>query len=100
MKCSEITLREAIEYVGKFCPIKIVYNNHVLYNDYDSNVVRERTEDGDPICGEIMPPEYVVPYRIRPIDKYIITDINIEIVQHHHSIVTMQGYFEEGLLND
>lgn len=94
MKCSEITLDEAISYVGRFCPIKIIYNNEVLYNDYDSTVVIERTEDGEPIYGEITPPECVIPDRIRPINSYIVTSINIEIVEFHHSIVTMTGYFK------
>lgn len=95
MICSEINLREAIEYVDKFCPIKIIYNGIVLYNDYDSNIVIARTECGEPIYGEIMPPMRVVPDRIRPIDKYIVTSLNIDIVQHHHSIVTIQGEYKE-----
>lgn len=93
MKCSEITLYDAIRYVDRFCPIKIIYNNEILYNDYDSNIVIDRTEDGEPIYGEIMPPMQVIPYRIRPIDKYIVTSLNIDIVDFHHSIVTIQGKY-------
>lgn len=95
MKCSEITLYDAIKYVDSFCPVKIIYNDNILYNDYDSNVVIDRTENGQPIYGEIMPPMCVIPDRIRPIDKYIVTSINIEIVDFHHSIVVMHGEYKE-----
>lgn len=95
MKVSEITLREAIEYVDKFCPIKIIYNGTILYNDYDSNIVIDRTKDGEPIYGEIMPPMCIVPDRIMPIDKYIVTSLNIDIVEFHHSIISIQGEYKE-----
>lgn len=94
MKCSEITLYDAIKYVDSFCPVKIIYNDEILYNDYDSNIVIERTEDGEPIYGEMMPPIYVIPDRILPIDKYIVTSLKIDIVDFHHSIVTMQGEYK------
>ena len=94
MKCSEITLDEAISYISRFCPIKIIYNNEVLYNDYDSTVIVARDKDFGAIYGEIMPPECVIPDRIQPINSYIVTSINIEIVEFHHSIVTMTGYFK------
>ena len=94
MKCSEITLDEAISYIDRFCPVKIIYNNEVLYNDYDSTVVAARTDDGECIYGEIMPPACVIPDRICPIYSYIVTSINIDIVDFHHSIVKMNGYFK------
>ena len=90
MKNSEITLREAIEKIDLFCPIKIVFNGIVLYNDYDSDV-----EVADGIWGEIYPPINVVPDRLWQFDKYIVTDINIEIVEFHHSIISMQGEYKE-----
>ena len=86
MTCSEITLREAIEYVDKFCPVKIVFNGIILYNDYDEDL--PEIEDG--IYGENKPPMDVVPDRLWQFDKYVVTSINIEIVQFHHSVVTMQ----------
>lgn len=95
MKCSEITLREAIEYTSKFCPVKIIYNDWILYNDYDSNVVAAIVDGGECVYGEIMPPECVIPERIQPIDDYIVTSMNIEIVDFHHSIVTMQGVYKK-----
>lgn len=89
MKCSEITLYNAIRYVNSFCPVKIIFNNIVLYNDYDSEV---EIEEG--IYGEIAPPLGVIPDRIRNFEKSIVTSINIEIVDYHHSIVTMQGEYK------
>lgn len=90
MTCSEINLREAIEYVDKFCPVKIVFNGIILYNDYDENVIE--IEDG--VFGENKPPMDVVADRIWQFDNYVVTSINIEIVEFHHSIVTMQGEYK------
>ena len=84
MKNSEITLREAIENVDIFCPVKIIFNGVVLYNDYD----------GDDI-GECDIPLNVIPDRIWQFDKYIVTDINIKIMEFHHSIISMQGEYRE-----
>ena len=84
MKCSEITLREAIGYIDNFfLPVKIIFNGVILYNDYD----------GDK--GESDVPLNLISNRIWQFDKYIATSINIEIVDFHHSIVTIQGEYEE-----
>lgn len=87
MTCSEITLREAIEYVDKFCPVKIVFNGIILYNDYDENAIE--IEDG--VFGEDKPPMDVVAGRLWQFDNYVVTSINVEIVEFHHSVITMQG---------
>ena len=92
MKNTEITLRETIEKISTFCPIKIIFNNMVLYNDYDSEV---EIENG--AYGEIMPSLAVVPHRISKFDKSVVTSINIEIVDYHHSIVIMQGEYIENV---
>ena len=92
MKCSEITIYDAIKYIDNFCPVKIIFNNAVLYNDYDSEV---EIEDG--LYGEIMPPLAVIPYRIRKFNKSIVTSINIDIVDFHHSIITMQGEYKRSI---
>lgn len=89
MTCSEISLREAIEYVDKFCPVKIVFNGIILYNDYDSEI---EIEDG--VYGENKPPMDVVADRLWQFDNYVVTSINIEIVEFHHSVVTMQGEYK------
>ena len=90
MKCSEMTLYRAIYYVNSFCPVKIIFNDIVLYNDYDSKV---EIEEG--LYGEIAPYLSVVPDRIKNFEKSIVTSINIEIVDFHHSIVTMRGEYKE-----
>mgnify|MGYP003427614526 CR=1 FL=1 len=40
-------------------------------------------------------PLNLIPDRIWQFDKYIATSINIEIVDFHHSIITIQGEYEE-----
>ena len=84
MRHSEITLRDAIERADVFYPVKIVFNGIVLYNDYDGD------ED-----GENKVPLDIVPKRIWQFDKYIVTSMNIEIVEFHHSILTIQGEYRE-----
>lgn len=91
MKCSEITLRETIEKIEEtFAPVKIVFNSIILYNDYDENVIE--IEDG--VWGENKPPMAVVQDRLWQFDKYIVTSLNIDIVDHHHSVVTMYGEYK------
>ena len=91
MSYGQLTLRGAIEKTSAFCPVKIIFNGIVLYNDYDSDI---ETENG--MCGETVAPIDVVPNRIWQFDKYVVNSINIEIVEFHHSIVYIDGeYLEE-----
>lgn len=83
MRESEISLCCAIEYVDQFCPVKIIFNGVILYNDYDS----EDDEHDIPLN--------VIPDRLWQFDKYIVTSINIEIVEFHHSIISIQGEYKE-----
>ena len=83
MKCSEINLREAITSIKDFLPVKIIFNGVVLYNDYDGD-----EEESDT-------PLNLIPDRIWQFDKYIVTSINIKIVDFHHSIVTIRGEYDE-----
>lgn len=87
---SELTLREALEKVDEFYPVKIVFNGIVLYNDYDSII-----EMAPNIYGESDAPLIVVPDRLWQFDNYIVTSVTIEIVEFHHSIITMQGEYKE-----
>ena len=89
MKCNEISIYDAIIYVDRFCPVKIIFNDIVLYNDYDSKV---EIEDG--LCGEVLPPLVIIPDRIQEFKWSVVTSISIDIVQFHHSIVTMQGVYK------
>lgn len=93
MKCSEITLHEAVKMIDIFCPIKIIFNDIVLYNDYDSETVVEVLEDGEEVYGEILPPLVVLPDRIKCFEDSIVTSVNIDIVDYHHSVVTMDGEY-------
>lgn len=89
MKQSEITLIEACSMLDSFAPIKITLNGIVLYNDYDSEV---EIEPG--IYGEVKPWQKVLTERLWRAKDYIITDINIKIVEYHHSIISMRGRYE------
>jgi len=94
---SEITLREAIKAVSTFLPIKIIVNGIVLYNDYDSEIIIDQLEDGSLIFGEKNPPEDVVPNRLWQFDNYLVTDVTVGIVQHHHSIVSITAHYSKEL---
>ena len=91
MKHSSRTLSEVISMLDIFAPIKIIYNNEVLYNDYDTDDVATVLEDGTEVYGEVMPPNAVIPDRIKGREDNIINSINIKIVSYHHSIVTLKG---------
>lgn len=97
---SEITLREAIEYIKGFSPVKIIFNNIVLYNDFDSDVEIDVLEDGTKVYGENKRPLDVVPDRLWQFDKYVVTFVDIKVEMYHHSIVTMKGYYDENAGND
>ena len=89
MKQSEITLIEAVAMLRAFAPVKILFNDIVLYNDYDSEI---EIEPG--LWGENKTPLEVLPERLWQAKDYIVTDINVSIVQHHHSIVRLRGRYE------
>lgn len=91
MKQSSRTLSEVISMLDIFAPIKIIYNNEVLYNDYDTDIVATVLEDGTKVYGEILPPRAVIPGRIKGREDNIINSINIKIVSYHHSIITLKG---------
>lgn len=93
MKVSEITFMEALDKIEPFNPVKILFNNIELYNDFDSNRI-SIDENGNEIIGEDEDFLIVVPERLWQCEHYRITSIKIEIVEFHHSIVTMEGYFE------
>lgn len=94
MSCSELTLRRVIEKLDTFNPVKIIFNGILLYNDYDSEI---ELEDG--VYGETLLPITAIPDRLWRFDNYIVTSIDIEIVQYHHSIVSLQGEYKEVNVN-
>ena len=88
MKASEIKLYEIIDDLEAFCPVKVTFNNHVIYNDYDST-----TEVVKGIYGEIYPLSMVAPDRINDFKDSIVNTIEIEIVEFHHSIIKINGKY-------
>lgn len=90
-KQSQIELWEAIKELDSMNPIKIIYNKQVLYNDYDSTTVLEILPDGEKIYGEKTPPDIIIPIRFPELLNKRVYNINIEIVEHHHSILTIIG---------
>lgn len=95
MKQSEITLIEAITMLRALSPVKIIFNDIVLYNDYDSEI---EIEPG--LFGENKLPSEVIPERLWQAKDYVITDINISIVHHHHSIIKLKGRYEPYIKDD
>ena len=93
MKQTEMTLDAALKIVDEFCPIKVIFNNCILYNDYDDEIPFDKDEDEEGY-GECEPPMKVIPQRLYMYNSYVVTSIKIEIVQHHHSIITMTGYYD------
>lgn len=94
MKQTEMTLDAALKIVDEFCPIKVIFNNCVLYNDYDDEVPCGQDAEGELMYGEVHPPMKVIPNRLYKYHNYVVTTIRIEIVQHHHSIVTITGHYD------
>ena len=86
MEYGKLTLRGAIEKTMELCPVKIIFNGIILYNDYDNNGV----------IGETATPLEVIPDRLWQFDKYIVNSINVEIIEFHHSIIAIQGEYSEG----
>lgn len=83
---SSITLEEALRASLSHCPIKIYYNKECIWDDTLSfnkgwiplenalNRFRKTHED---------------------YDKIIITDIDIEIVEWHHSVIYLKGKIDK-----
>ena len=86
MKYSKLDIYDILRELDNLSPVKVILNDKVIYNDYDS-----KTEIEPGICGELRPPRHVIPSRLN-FKKYIIEDIKIEIVDCHHSILTLNGY--------
>lgn len=81
MFCSEVTINEIVKYLSNFNPVKATFNGMVLYNDYDS------------FNGEYKSMPCVIHNRIRGFENSIVKSIKIDIVDFHHSIVTMHGEY-------
>lgn len=89
MKQSELYLFEVLNKLDSLAPIKISLNGIVLYNDYDSCVpVGDST-----MYGETASWQEEIHKRLWQAKDYIITEAKVKIVQHHHSIIELRGYY-------
>lgn len=79
---SEITFTCAMQRVQDFLPVKILFNGIVLYDDWDFDETLAPTVD-------------LLSQRLWQADRYLVDEINIKIVDFHHSIVSMKGHIEE-----
>lgn len=86
---TELTLREAIEIIEPFCPIKITFNGIELFNDYDDVDYSLEQFDKEKDFIDLLAD------RLWRFDDYLVTSLNIKIVQFHHAIVEMEGYMKE-----
>lgn len=89
MKHSELYLFDILNKLDSLAPIKISLNGIVLYNDYDSCV-----QIGDStMYGETATWQEEVPKRLWQAKEYIVTDVKVKIVEYHHSIIELHGYY-------
>lgn len=89
MRQSEIYVLDVLNKIDSLAPIKISLNGIVLYNDYDSPIQIGDSE----MYGETAPWQDVISSRLWQLKEYTITDIKVQIVEHHHSIISMKGFY-------
>lgn len=89
MRQSEIYVLDVLNKLDSLAPIKISLNGIVLYNDYDSPIQIGDSE----MYGETAPWQDVISSRLWQLKEYTITDIKVQIVEHHHSIISMKGFY-------
>lgn len=81
-KLSKITPIEAIHSIMRFCPVKIYYNKQCIWDDMLS-------------CDEGWLPLQQALDNFRNThknyDRIIITNVKIEVVEWHHSIIYLKG---------
>lgn len=88
---TEVTLEAALQAITGLNPIKVTFNNVVLYNDFDDVVPNGVDAAGTTVYGEVHPPQVVIPKRLYRYSEYVVTSINIRIVEHHHCVVSFTG---------
>lgn len=87
---SEVTVHDLLNILNALNTVKVVYNDEVLYNDYDSNTVIDMI-DGDPVYGERMPVSPALRSRHADLMNKIVFKINIQIVDYDHAVVHIEG---------
>lgn len=86
---TELTLREVVEKIDTFCPVKIVFNGIELFNDYDDVDYSQNQFAGTTGFVELLA------NRLWHFDDYLVTSLNIKIVEFHHAIVELEGHIKE-----
>lgn len=87
---SEVPLSEVLDTICQmWSPVKITYNDKVLYNDFDADSGVEIRE-GE-FYGETRAPQLVVKERAFGLLNKIVHSIVIDYVDFHHTIITIKG---------
>ena len=86
MQVSEITFLEILDNLRFLAPIKIIYNDTVIYNDYDSKV---EIEPG--VYGELLPPICAIRHRNPEYFDKKVDEYNVTIVDFHHCVLNVKG---------
>jgi hypothetical protein len=86
----KMPILDVLKALEGFYPIKICFNDIVLYNDYDS------TPEIEPgvFLGEVEPYLIAVPKRLKSaLDNYdvFVTRFEVLPIQSHHSLVYLYG---------
>lgn len=83
---------DVLRKIDIFNPVKITFNDFVLYDDYKSEVEIKKG-----IVGEVEPYMSAVPKRLEAALKNYniwVTKIEISIVHYHHSIIQLYGEYD------
>lgn len=88
---SEITLSDLLDRLDSLDPVKIIYNNKELYNDYNSKKVIRIFDNGEKIYGELYPYKITIFSKFPKLLNKKVYKINIEVVEHHHVIIKITG---------
>ena len=86
MQGSGITLKETLAKLYSLKPAKVMFNDAILYNNYDSNI-----EITPGVYGESFLPELIIPARLHPFDDYVVDSVLIEFIDQV-SIITLLGH--------
>ncbi len=88
MVCSEIRLKDVLcetDIVDEFCCCKLLVNNMVVWNNFDN--FDEYVEFEQALSAYLSTHSYL--------ENYVVTKINIKIVDFHHSIINIRCKKEE-----
>jgi hypothetical protein len=81
-KCTEISFMDALSMTNNFCPIKIYYNNKLVWDD-----------DLSESEGWMLLSEAIEKFKAKHPEwqQIMIHTIKVDIVSFHHSIIHLKG---------